>query len=331
MNTAEVIKFPGPEPGQFRSNRMENQKSGFIPLYRSVKKKPWAKDVFLRTLWDNLLIDAARQPYTANFKGHRWPLETGQLVTTSADLGLALCDRNGEPTSRHAVERMLAFFEKEEMISVRAERRKGTLITILNYAEYAEKIGATPAHNSAHKCEHNKPSNDAALSDTTAHKGEHKTAHHEQEYNNNNIKTLTSENSNESPDRPPKKLPVARPDAAIQSGNKWGTSDDLRCAEWMFNAVLNIAPSAKKPQFAGWANDIRLMRERDGRNHRDMCSLFKWATQDSFWCGNVLCPATLREKWDKLDIKRNKQQSGVSAGKPVIDFDNTDWINGVSV
>lgn len=149
--------------------------------------------------------------------------------------------------------------------------------------------------------------------------------------NKNSNKTITSENSNESPDSPPKKLPVVRPDAAIQSGNKWGTSDDLRCAEWMFNAVLNIAPSAKKPQFAGWANDIRLMRERDGRTHRDMCSLFKWATQDSFWCGNVLCPATLREKWDKLDIKRNKQQSGVSAGKPVIDFDNTDWINGVSV
>ncbi|MEQ9910961.1 replication protein [Pectobacterium polaris] len=149
--------------------------------------------------------------------------------------------------------------------------------------------------------------------------------------NKNSNKTLTSENSNESPDSPPKKLPVVRPDAAIQSGNKWGTSDDLRCAEWMFNAVLNIAPSAKKPQFAVWANDIRLMRERDGRTHRDMCSLFKWATQDSFWCGNVLCPATLREKWDKLDIKRNKQQSGVSAGKPVIDFDNTDWINGVSV
>ena len=32
-----------------RSNRMENQKTGFIPLYRSVLKKPWAKDVVLRT------------------------------------------------------------------------------------------------------------------------------------------------------------------------------------------------------------------------------------------------------------------------------------------
>ncbi|EKK90965.1 putative replication protein O [Escherichia coli 10.0821] len=37
--------------------------------------------------------------------------------------------------------------------------------------------------------------------------------------------------------------------------------------------VKTIAPSARKPNFAGWANDIRLMRERDGRNHRDMCVL----------------------------------------------------------
>lgn len=74
---------------------MENQKTGFIPLYRSVLKKPWAKDVFLRTLWENLLLGAARQPYTANFKGRQWPLQTGQLVTTTADLGLKLCDRKG--------------------------------------------------------------------------------------------------------------------------------------------------------------------------------------------------------------------------------------------
>lgn len=329
MSTAKVFDISAER--ERRSNRMENQKLGYVPLYRSIKKKPWAKDVFLRTLWDNLLLDAARKPFTANFKGHQWNLQPGQLVVTSDDLGLAMCDRKGVPTSRHAVERMLAFFEKEGMISVVGERRKGTVITIINYAEYAEKIDDLPAHNSAHISEHNKPSNGVALSGGAAHISEQRSAHHEQEGNNNNIKPFTSENSNESPDTPSKKLPVVRPDAAIQSGKNWGTADDLRAAEWMFSAVLMIAPDAKKPSFAGWANSIRLMRERDGRNHRDMCVLFKWATQDSFWCGNVLCPSTLREKWDKLDIKRKKQQSGTATGKPVIDFDNTDWINGVSV
>lgn len=122
-----------------RSNRMENQKSGYVPLYRSIKKKSRAKDVFLRALWENLLIDAARQPYTAFFKGKQWPLQPGQLVVTAADLGLQLCDRRGNPTSRDAVERMLSVFVREGMISIEGEKRKGRVITITNYVEYAQK------------------------------------------------------------------------------------------------------------------------------------------------------------------------------------------------
>ncbi|EKN4009770.1 replication protein [Yersinia enterocolitica] len=168
---------------------MENQKLGYVPLYRSIKKKPWAKDVFLRTLWDNLLLDAARKPFTANFKGHQWNLQAGQLVTTAADLGLSLCDREGKPTSRDAVGRMLSFFVKEGMIATGGEKRKGTVITILNYAEYAEKIDNLPAHNAALKPAHGEASNGAALEGGAAHNAALKPAHHEQEGNNNNINT----------------------------------------------------------------------------------------------------------------------------------------------
>ena len=139
MNTAEILKFPGAAPGQFRSNRMENQKSGYIPLYRSVLKQSWAKDVYLRTLWENLLLNAARQPFRATFKGHEWSLLPGQLVVTAADLGLQLCDRKGNPTSRDSVERMLAVFVREGMISIEGEKQKGRVITITNFAEYAQK------------------------------------------------------------------------------------------------------------------------------------------------------------------------------------------------
>ncbi|EFN8622614.1 DUF1983 domain-containing protein [Escherichia coli O51] len=142
-------------------------------------------------------------------------------------------------------------------------------------------------------------------------------------------KDYSSENSGESSDQPENDLSVVKPDAAIQSGSKWGTAEDLTAAEWMFDMVKTIAPSARKPNFAGWANDIRLMRERDGRNHRDMCVLFRWACQDNFWSGNVLSPAKLRDKWTQLEINRNKQQAGVTAGKPKLDLTNTDWIYGV--
>jgi hypothetical protein len=294
---------------KLRSNRMENQKHGYIPLYRSVKKQPWAKDVFLRTLWENLLIDAARQPYTANYKGHRWSLEIGQLVTTSADLGLALCDRNGEPTSRHAVERMLAFFVKEEMISVVAERRKGTLITVLNYAEYAEKIASTPAHNTAHMSAHNEASDTKASEGDPAHMTAHKPAHHEQEYINKNINN-TSENSHESSDAPPDKPSVIRPDAAIQTpkGDKWGTADDLKAAEWIFEKVQGVSPTAQKPNWPAWANDIRLMRNALQITHIELCRVFLWANKDRFWQTNVMSPSKLRAQWDTLTAQMNQPE-----------------------
>lgn len=304
---------------------MENQKSGYVPLYRSIKKKSWAKDVFLRALWENLLIDAARQPYTAFFKGKQWPLQPGQLVVTAADLGLQLCDRQGNPTSRDAVERMLSVFVREGMISIEGEKRKGRVITITNYVEYAQKMDDLPAHKAAHTGAHDEASNGAGSDGYAAHKAAQFPAHHEQEGNNKNINNSTSENSDESSDKPGKKPPVMKPEAAIQSGTKWSNSEDLRCAEWLFTMVQSISPSAKKPNFAGWANDIRLMRERDDRTHYEIAALFKWACNDKFWKGNVLCPATLRDKWTQLDIKRNKQQTGEESGKPDLDFNNTDW------
>ncbi|EPL4123827.1 replication protein [Citrobacter amalonaticus] len=129
---------------------MENQKTGYIPLYRSILKQPWAKDVYLRTLWENLLLNAARKPYTANFKGHVWHLNSGQLVVTAADLGLQLCDRNGKPATRDQVERMLHVFVKEGMISIDGEKQKGRVVTIKNYHEYAQKMDNLPAHEAAH-------------------------------------------------------------------------------------------------------------------------------------------------------------------------------------
>ncbi|EFH5289350.1 replication protein [Escherichia coli] len=161
-NTAKIYDFSAAH--ERRSNRMENQKTGYIPLYRSILKQSWAKDVYLRTLWENLLLNAARKPYKANFKGHEWHLQPGQLVVTAADLGLQLCDRHGKPASRDQVERMLQVFVKEGMITIDGEKQKGRVITITNYHEYAQKMDNSPAHEAAQT-----------------------TAHHEQEGINKNI------------------------------------------------------------------------------------------------------------------------------------------------
>ncbi|ECE5349890.1 replication protein, partial [Salmonella enterica] len=166
-NTAKIYDFIAAH--ERRSNRMENQKTGYIPLYRSILKQSWAKDVYLRTLWENLLLNSARKPYKANFKGHEWHLQPGQLVVTAADLGLQLCDRHGKPASRDQVERMLQVFVKEGMITIDGEKQKGRVITITNYHEYAQKMDNSPAHEAAQTTAHDEASNGASFSAHAAH------------------------------------------------------------------------------------------------------------------------------------------------------------------
>lgn len=309
---------------------MENQKSGYVPLYRSIKKKSWAKDVFLRALWENLLIDAARQPYTAFFKGKQWPLQPGQLVVTAADLGLQLCDRQGNPTSRDAVERMLSVFVREGMISIEGEKRKGRVITITNYVEYAQKMDDLPAHKAAHTGAHDEASNCAGSDGYAAHKAAQFPAHHEQEGNNKNINNLSSENSDESSDARLKKFLSAHPEAAIYtpSGAKWGSAEDLKTAQWISTRVKLINPTCKAPDMTSWSNTVRLMRQIDNRSHQDICALYDWASKHHFWQTNILSPESLRKQWDKLTMQRSAggEQRG---GKPDLDFNNTDWAYGV--
>ncbi|WP_446029097.1 replication protein [Lelliottia amnigena] len=311
---------------------MENQKSGYVPLYRSIKKKSWAKDVFLRALWENLLIDAARQPYTAFFKGKQWPLQPGQLVVTAADLGLQLCDRQGNPASRDAVERMLSVFVREGMISIEGEKRKGRVITITNYVEYAQKMDDLPAHKAAHTGAHGEASNGEGSDGYAAHKAAQLSAHHEQEGNNKNIKRSSSEHSGESSDARLKRFLSVHPEAVIYTptGAKWGTADDLKTAEWISSRVQVINPSCKAADLKTWSNTIRLMRMVDNRTHQEICSLYDWASKDHFWHTNILCPASLRKQWDKLTMQRNAG-GAQSSDKPGLDFNNTDWIHGVKL
>jgi hypothetical protein len=93
------------------------------------------------------------------------------------------------------------------------------------------------------------------------------------------------------------------------------TEADEKCARWCFGLILDNNPTAKAPNFQSWAEDVRLMRERDHRKLPDVCELFRWAQADDFWCGNILSPAKLREKWDQLTIQRQRGR-GKPAGLP---------------
>lgn len=282
-------------PDKTATDRPEATGKGFALLHRKIMELPFYRtDSDAVHLWIHFILSANHAP--------------GPVAT---EFGELLCRRGEFITGRHTlaqetgiapnrIKYLLLKFEKLGMIS-KESNKKFSKILVIKYDDYQQKVVPTDCHQSA----------------------------------TNNITSNT--NVLDSSQRI--SLPAVqqekpqRPEAAIQSskGDKWGTADDLKAAEWMFDVVKAIEPSARKPAFAGWANDIRLMREKDGRDHRDMCSLFRWASQDSFWCGNVLCPAKLREKWSQLAIKRDKAKCGTGTAKPVLDFDNIDWAEGLQL
>ena len=120
------------------------------------------------------------------------------------------------------------------------------------------------------------------------------------------------------------------PDAVVFSAKnrQWGSQEDLTCAKWIWSRIIRLYEQAaesdgeiarpKEPNWTAWANEIRLMVAQDGRTHKQICSLFKRANQDKFWCKNILSPSKLREKWDELSLKLSAaaapQQSGPVSG-----------------
>ncbi|HGK3928000.1 TPA: replication protein [Klebsiella pneumoniae] len=154
-----------------------------------------------------------------------------------------------------------------------------------------------------------------------------------QDYNKNNIKRSSSRNSEESRNEETLKFLSRHPEAVdgiyTPAGKSWGTADDLKAARWIFDKTLTVNASLSEPNWVEWANTIRLMRMQDKRSHYEICELFKWANEDSFWQNNILSPTSLRKQWDQLTTKRlrshgpSRNSSGASA------LDNTDWIDGV--
>jgi uncharacterized protein YdaU (DUF1376 family) len=122
----------------------------------------------------------------------------------------------------------------------------------------------------------------------------------------NNHKPETTTSSGPSPDG-------AAPPAAESRKRRQGSEADHATAQWMFSLVLAVNATARQPNFDAWADEVRLMREIDGRTDEQVRELFDWAKHDAFWCANIQSPAKLREKWDTLTGQRARRPGPPSA------------------
>lgn len=121
-----------------------------------------------------------------------------------------------------------------------------------------------------------------------------------------NISPITNHSINQSINHIDLSLQTKTP--ATSPAKKFSfTEMDLAMAKEMFAHIQKLNPNHKQPNFEAWANDIRLLSERDGKSHPEIIDLFEWANQDRFWQANILSPRKLREKWDVLVLQRNRQ------------------------
>ena len=121
-----------------------------------------------------------------------------------------------------------------------------------------------------------------------------------------NISPITNHSINQSINHIDLSLQTKTP--ATSPAKKFSfTEMDLAMAKEMFARIQKLNPNHKQPNFEAWANDIRLLGERDGKSHPEIIELFEWANQDHFWQANILSPRKLREKWDVLVLQRNRQ------------------------
>jgi len=71
-------------------------------------------------------------------------------------------------------------------------------------------------------------------------------------------------------------------------------------------------PEAKVPktqnQREKWGNEFWLLVERDGRPIDEVKEVLIWSQLDSFWKGNILSAAKLREKYAQLRLKMIEEQ-----------------------
>ena len=107
------------------------------------------------------------------------------------------------------------------------------------------------------------------------------------------------------------------------------SNEDFTAAEYIFSKITQLKPNFKKPNLNSWADQVRLLRERDKKTHREICELFRWANNDSFWQSNILSPKKLRDKWDELEIK--SQGVDKNQNSKTLNPNDTTWADGFKV
>lgn len=179
-----------------------------------------------------------------------------------------LAEKSGKGVTRQVVRGSLERFEKLGFLT-KQSTKVNTLITIVNWGKYQGEKSSTTNQSTNAQPTFNQP--------TTT---------------NNNVNNVNNVNK----DHTSKK---STPTYDVQSPY-------LILAKELFEEIRKNNPEVKKPKLQNWANDMRLMVERDKRTVEKVSRMIKWSQNDDFWAGVVLSASALRKDYDKMASQANR-------------------------
>lgn len=242
---------------------------GWIKLHRCLLEKAvWQLNDAQRIVFITILLLANHKGKQWFWKGTQFNAEPGQFVTSLPKLS---------KTSRVSVQSVrtaLDNLKKLDFLTYESTDT-GRLITVNNW-EFYQRI--------------ENESTDKSTDD---------------QHSLNRRPTSTKNDKNDKNER--RKVLSSEPKVRTRNRFENLTETHMKLARWLRKQILEWKPDAKVPDdVRAWANDMRLMMERDERTEDRIVEVIDWATNDRFWQKNILSAGTLREKFDKLEAQMRK-------------------------
>jgi predicted phage replisome organizer len=89
---------------------------------------------------------------------------------------------------------------------------------------------------------------------------------------------------------------------------------EMKLAKHLFWHMRQNNSEAKEPNFQKWADEMRLIIERDERKPEQIKNMIDWCQKDSFWKTNILSVASLRKQYDKLKLRAMEEYNQTRSG-----------------
>lgn len=255
------------------------------------------RDIFDSDIWNDVttfrlfIYLIGKATHQDNVKVAGIELKRGQYVRSYRKLAKDLSYKEGRGTKEYSLRTIKKAIDKlisAERVNVR-ETEQGTLFTIINYAKYQ------------HFTDNEKESVNTL----------------KEEVNTNGKRSVNNNNN----------ANKARRNKNNNKRHKFEICD-MSFARLLFDLIKQNNPNHKEPNLEKWANDFRLMRERDNRTEEQIDFLIKWSQQHEFWRSNILSPSKLRERFDQLvaQVKSDrKKKSNVVPIRADEQEDNRDY------